>query len=145
MGTLVASLQLKQLLARSDATCSNAISRLHHQSKVSQAPCERTGPSHWGIPPWGHFRCCSPPNITVSQGYPTRGASVSYESTYKVTPPEGLKRFTKQPLSTLRDGWLYLQTKHHIRMRKYQVTASKGKRQWNRQVWVISVHIAVAI
>lgn len=32
MVTLVAGLQLEQLLARSDVTCSNAISRLHRRS-----------------------------------------------------------------------------------------------------------------
>lgn len=39
---------------------------------------------------------------TVSQGYPTPGAADSHEPTYRVTPPpEGLKRFTKQCVSTL--------------------------------------------
>lgn len=44
MVTLVAGLQLEQLLARSDGTGSNAISKLHHQNRVNQAPREGTGP-----------------------------------------------------------------------------------------------------
>lgn len=66
MVTLVGSLQLEQLLARSAGTCNNAISRLSI-TKAKWAPCEGIGCSPWGFLSWGRFRCWEQCGLLVLQ------------------------------------------------------------------------------
>lgn len=62
----------------------------------------------------------NPLNTVVLQGHTTSKTSDSYKHTCKATPPEGSKRSNNvQTLCSLREGWLHLQTKYHIRIREF--------------------------
>lgn len=131
MVTFVVSLQLEQLLARSDGTCSNTISRPHHQNRVSQVPCEGTHSSFWGVRPWSHFRCWEQYSLfTLPSSKPCSATGPFHSWSFRLlqtciqgTLLEGQKRLTKEGPSPL------LLTRRLLYLR-LNITLELGSTRW---------------